>query len=589
MKTATHMVVAAVMVLGLLCMLVAETAAAESWTTAMEGGVHPLALSVVGVDRVRGIDPNMTGKGVSVAVVCRSMSYADGEPQNDYRPAMDHRCFANSRLAFYDEGKVPAGISAHSTAICSILFGRDVQGWHPKVGTFRYEGVVPDAEGKVYEFWHFLIHNVFPQSPPEAEVVSVSIGNTFEDWWTRGFDALAEHHGLIVVAGIGNGQQAYDPPLYPGASANVIGVGVVDSVNVENLRTQLAWFSLAYPEHSSGGPTSKGRCKPDLVAPGNCLVAVPDEPNQYEPGGNWSSFSTPVVAGAVGLLVQKAKQEGLWDAISPVGSNTVIKAILLTSARKLPYWHKGRLETDDDHIVPLDCVQGAGMLDVWGAYQQLLAGQGRPGLVAEMGWDNNRLEKRGELRKRYRFVVEDPNEQVITATLVWNRHYASRYPFEPIPQRDTNLRLELWALDPDTAERDVLLDYSDSMVDNVEHIYCPATPGYKVYELVVCFSGNDEAGTGGEWENYGLAWSVRTAGEQDSLFWYDLNADGVVDEMDLTILIEGCLRSRQYKDGYFLGDLNGDGRINADDIKILIEQADRRAPWHVQAAGETER
>ena len=61
---------------------------------------------------------------------------------------------------------------------------------------------------------------------------------------------MAEHYGLIVVAGIGNGLKAHDPILYPAAASNVIGVGVVNSVNTEKLGTNLAHFALAYPEHS---------------------------------------------------------------------------------------------------------------------------------------------------------------------------------------------------------------------------------------------------------------------------------------------------------------------------------------------------
>ena len=83
---------------------------------------------------------------------------------------------------------------------------------------------------------------------------------------------MVEQYGLIVVAGIGNGSHVHDSLLYPGAGANVIGVGVIDSVKTENLSTNLAQFCLAYPEHSSLGPTDDGRCKPDIVAPGNCLV-----------------------------------------------------------------------------------------------------------------------------------------------------------------------------------------------------------------------------------------------------------------------------------------------------------------------------
>ena len=148
-----------------------------------------------------------------------------------------------------------------------------------------------------------MINGVFPHSQPDADIIIAGIGSQFEDWWTRGIDSLAEHYGLVVVAGIGNGSEAHDPPLYPAAGTNVIGVGVVDSVRSTELITNLAHFALAYPEHSSFGPTEDGRCKPDIVAPGNCLAADFNEPNNYFPTGNWSSFATPVVAGTFRLLI----------------------------------------------------------------------------------------------------------------------------------------------------------------------------------------------------------------------------------------------------------------------------------------------
>ncbi|GAI04430.1 unnamed protein product, partial [marine sediment metagenome] len=211
------------------------------------------------------------------------------------RPSTEHNCLAEKQFSFNDQAELLAGISPHSTAICSILFGKDPNAFNPQLGQFYYQGAAPEAKADIYEFWHFLINNVFPGTPPDADIITASIGNQFEDWWTRGIESLVERYGLIVVAGIGNGSNVHDPLLYPGAAANVIGVGVVDSVNTENLAANLAHFSLAYPEHSSFGPTADGRCKPDIVAGGNCLAADSNEPDRYGPTGSWSSFSTPVV------------------------------------------------------------------------------------------------------------------------------------------------------------------------------------------------------------------------------------------------------------------------------------------------------
>ncbi len=400
---------------------------------------QPQGLDYCGLYALRQAQPGLTGAGVKFGVISRSFTYVDGEPQNDYRPNIEHNCFKAGQFEFNDGGQLAAGISPHSTAICSILFGSDSNAHNRNLGQFSYQGAVPEAQAQVYEFWHFLINNVFPGTAPEADILTASIGNQFEEWWTRGIESLAEHHGLIVVAGIGNGSDAYDPALYPGAGANVIGVGVVDSVDMNDLATRLEQFGRAQPEHSSFGPTADGRCKPDIVAPGNCLAADFNEPNNYEPTGSWSSFSTPIVAGTIGLLVQKAKEDpNLAPAVSADGGNCVMKAIVLNSATKLPFWHKGQLGKSDDHTAPLDFVQGAGMLNATGAYEQLVAGQNGPGNCGPVGWDLNLLKENENV---YKITVEPSADKVITATVVWNRHYDDVYPFEAQAEKDADLRL----------------------------------------------------------------------------------------------------------------------------------------------------
>jgi hypothetical protein len=549
-----------------------------------EGILQPQGLNHAGIYAIRQIEPDLTGAGVKLAVVCRSITYLGGEPQNDYRPYIEHKCFRAEQFTFYDRDQLSAGISPHSTAICSILFGEDPNAFTPSLGRFYYQGAAPAADVGIYEFWHFLINNVYTNTPPDVDIVTAGIGGQFEDWWTRGIDALAEQYGLIIVAGIGNGSNSHDPPLYPGAGANVIGVGVVNSVNTEDLATNLAHFSLAYPENSSFGPTADGRCKPDIVAPGNCLAASATQPDSYEMTGNWSSFSTPVTAGAIALLVQKAKQnENLNLAVSPNGGNCAIKAILMNSATKLPYWHKGLLGNEDDHTVPLDYVQGAGILNTIDAYCQLMAGRYEPGDVQTIGWDLNQLDRSEKLSNIYRIKLDDPKEKVIAVTLVWNRAYESVYPYEPIHTKQSNLRLELWAVDPTDSDNDYLLDYCDSKVDNVEHIYCQADSDFTNYEIVVAYSDSEGTLPPDEAQKYGLAWNIGSRQEaEDNIFWHDLNADGVVNESDFTILLDNWLAGARSPDSYLFGDINTDGTIDANDVQIFLDNNERRAYWYHQ-------
>jgi hypothetical protein len=558
-------------------LFILTSAAAKVENEPIQRMLQPQGLDYVGIYALRQTEPSLTGSGVKFAIICRSITYINGQPQNDYRPSTRHNCLKTSRISFRDEHEAPTGLSPHSTAICSILLGEDANAFNRQLGKFHYQGAAPQAQADVYEFWHFLTNNVFPHSPPDADIVTVGIGSQFEDWWTRGIEAMAEHYGLVVVAGIGNGSNTYDSVLYPAAGANVIGVGVVDSVKTNDPATSLARFSLAYPEHSSFGPTADGRCKPDIVAPGNLLAADFNEPNSYEPTGNWSSFSMPTVAGTIGLLVQKAKQDpNLASAVSPDGGNCVMKAILLNSATKLPYWHKGRLQKDDDHAAPLDYIQGAGMLNTIGAYKHLVAGRGEPNNVPTTGWDNNLLQKELTRENIYKITLTEPADKFITATVVWNRHYNSVYPFEPMPEKNADLRLELWAVDSNDPNNDYLLDYSDSGVDNVEHIYCRADANYANYEIAVSYSDTSNRLT----QRYGLAWKTSEAPDSDNILWYDLNADGIVDDLDFTILFNNLTTSIKSPESYLLGDINTDGVIDVNDLQILIKHKNLKADWY---------
>ncbi len=574
-------------VLGLMAwvtsVLVPLWTVAEAESIPPETILQPKALNHTGIYALREIEGNLTGAGVKFAVICRSITYIDDEPQNDYRPSFGHNCFKGRTFSFHDQVIPLPATSPHSTSICSILFGEDPDASNPELGQFYYQGVVPQASSDIYEFWHFLINNVFHHLPPDVDIVTASIGSPFADWWTRGIESMVEHYGLIVVASIGNGLNDNDPLLYPAASANVIGVGVIDSVNVEDPAINLTNFSLAYPEHSSLGPTIDRRCKPDIVAPGNCLTADVNSSSSYKPTGDWSSFSTPIVAGTLGLLVQKAKQDAaLSAAVSPEGGNCVMKAILMNSANKLPYWHKGRLTKDDDNRVPLDYLQGAGMLNAVGAYRNLTAGQNKPGPVSTTGWDLNELNGGENPQNIYRMTFIDKADKYITATVVWNRHYEREYPFEAIPQADVDLRLELWAIDEENPNNAYLLDYSDSEVDNVEHVYFRADPNYTDYEIVVSYGDTDLSNQTAGAQSYGLAWDIKDAPDSDNILWYDLNTDGIVNEADFTVVLDNWINSITSPDSYLYGDINSDGVFDVNDVQIFLDNTNRKAGWYTE-------
>jgi hypothetical protein len=471
--------------LGAFFLLFCTALATPSLASQEAKGVQPAALEVAGVYKISDLDPNLTGGGVDIGLVCRSDTYIGSKPQNDYRPDISHNSFRDVKVRFYDGGTGDAGTSSHSTAIASILAGLDPDASLAGLGAFSYEGACPAARLDVYEFRHFLVEYVFSGRWPDVDLLSMSLGWASEDWWTRGIDKMAENFGLLVIAAVGNGRAAYDLPLYPAAGANVLAVGVVDSAG------SLSEFSIPDANHSTAGPTLDGRCKPDIVAPGNCLVAVAGSEDGFMPCGDYSSFAAPVVTGVASLLIQKAKSEPqLQLAASPFACNCIMKSILMTSAKKLTGWHKGWPQSDDDYEYPLDFKQGAGMVDGFAAYGVLTAGMQQDGPVRSAGWDAGAIEPDYIAEKVYRFKTpplllakqERGEKPYVSVTLVWNRVYEDEYPFAPDWQKWADLQLELWAIDADGRGR--LVDYSNSPLDNVEHIYTDLDPNSE-YEFVV--------------------------------------------------------------------------------------------------------
>jgi hypothetical protein len=490
---------------------------------------EPQALEAIGLRELVEIDPGLTGLGVRIAVVGRSATYTDGVPQGDYRFDARHSAFWDANTSFED-GTDAAGYSNHETAIGGILLGSDPNAYSPLTGQFTYRGACPKAMVEAFEFWRFASLYIYGERHFEADILTFSLGDIFPSWWTRGVENLITQKNLVVFAAAGNGRNAGDAVLYPAAGSNVIAVGVVNAaIDPNSGNKSLGLFASVNPAFSSVGPTADARCKPDIVAPGRSLIPIVNSQHDYSIEGDWSSLATPMAAGAAALLMQKARTEPNI-AVSMFASNTncVIKAILLTSADKLPYWHKGRAESDDDERFPLDFAQGAGLLNIIDAYDLMLEGRQSGGQTRNAGWDNSILEPNAS-QVAYEFKCNDAHT-IITATLCWNRVYQPQYPYPPAYEKDADLRLELWGVDPNNPEYDVLVDVSDSANDNVEHLYTIADNQFNHYRLVVRFSGKTDNP-----QRYAIAWMSNPEKNSDNPFWYDLNNDGKVNSDDRLI------------------------------------------------------
>jgi subtilisin family serine protease len=113
----------------------------------------------------------------------------------------------------------------------------------------------------------------------------------------------AAARGILVVAAMGNLGPGFRTMITPADGDSVLSVGAEDSLGT------IAGFS-------SRGPTTDGRIKPDLTAPGVDVFVV----DPLAPGGfsrsDGTSFSTPVVAGAAALYRQLHTTHDAIDVIA---------------------------------------------------------------------------------------------------------------------------------------------------------------------------------------------------------------------------------------------------------------------------------
>ncbi len=130
-------------------------------------------------------------------------------------------------------------------------------------------------------------------------IVNLSIGTDdtgSEDPLVKGVEALWEK-GIVMTIAAGNNGPRFGSVTSPGISRKVITVGSYDD---NEPKSYLADSLL----HFSGrGPTSECIIKPDVVAPGDSVTSCYNNSLYVQLSG--TSMSTPIVSGAIALLLEK--------------------------------------------------------------------------------------------------------------------------------------------------------------------------------------------------------------------------------------------------------------------------------------------
>ena len=240
----------------------------------------------------------ITGKGVGVAVLDTGV-YLHEDFKDRVTAFAD---YVNQRPQPYDD-------NGHGTHISAMIGGSGAS------SEGKYRGVAPgcslisvkvlDHKGNGYASDVLAGLKWIREHMQEygIRIVNISVGSlsrrdmTENSILVRGVNA-AWDDGLVVVVAAGNHGPGRMTITTPGISRKVITVGCSDDhKEVEVMGSRMV-------DYSGRGPTAACICKPDLVAPGCSVVSCSSRADKYTIKSG-TSMSTPIVSGAVALLLER--------------------------------------------------------------------------------------------------------------------------------------------------------------------------------------------------------------------------------------------------------------------------------------------
>lgn len=223
-----------------------------------------------------------------------------------------HEDFAHRIAAFYDIVKhrpAPYDDNGHGTHVCGII-GGDGQ-----ASSGRYCGIAPgchlvpikvlDLKGNGFasDVLAGLRWIREHRSQFNIRIINISVGSfsrrnmSENSALVRGVNE-AWDDGLVVVVAAGNMGPKSGTITTPGISRKVITVGCSDDYREVNV------MGNRMVNYSGRGPTLSCICKPDLVAPGAAIFSCGSRSGEYTQKSG-TSMSTPLVSGAIALLLEK--------------------------------------------------------------------------------------------------------------------------------------------------------------------------------------------------------------------------------------------------------------------------------------------
>lgn len=245
---------------------------------------------------------NYTGKRVGVAILDTGIY---PHPDFDSR-IVAFKDFVNHRQAPYDD-------NSHGTHVAGVIGGSG------SLSDGKYRGMAPGCHlisckvldkkgnGSVVDVLTGLRWIQKHKDEYGIRIVNISVGSLNKSGLgeqsilVRGVDA-AWDDGLVVVVAAGNEGPSPQTITTPGISRSVITVGSSDDHKMVDVG------GIKMVNYSGRGPTEACVMKPDIVAPGcniiSCNAICRKNPSPYA-GKSGTSMATPIVSGAIALLLEK--------------------------------------------------------------------------------------------------------------------------------------------------------------------------------------------------------------------------------------------------------------------------------------------
>ena len=250
------------------------------------------------------------GQNINVAVVDSGIK-AHVDFQKEYISKLNRRIYGKNRLVaaydavngkhmFYDD-------NGHGTHVAGIVggYGNYFMGVAPACGLISVKVLDKYGNGRIEDVIRGIEWILTNKKKYDIRIVNISVGSGTERKYSEdsvlveSVDRLWDA-GIIVLAAAGNNGPEPESIGAPGISRKIITVGASDDSIIYYGR-----YKKSIRDYSGRGPTKNCIMKPDIVAPGANVKSCSNVGYTKYTMKSGTSMSTPVVSGAIALLLSK--------------------------------------------------------------------------------------------------------------------------------------------------------------------------------------------------------------------------------------------------------------------------------------------